>query len=248
MKYYEQLTSKRVFDFSYMIKLTGNKDLASRTIQNYLNKGYIVRIKRDLYAVVSLETNGLIPTKFEIASNITKSSFISNHSAFEFYGYSNQVYNEVFVSTIEQFHDFTFENNNYVCKRVNDTSFVETINGIKVGSLAKTIVDTVDSVKTYDDLEELINVLNMLPLINGEKILSYLKHVNKTILYSKVGLILSFYEDGYNITKEMLEEMKENGLKVARNFTSEKHRLNKYCKEWKLHAYDIDKLTIRDDD
>lgn len=242
MKYYEELADKRVFDFSYMVKLTGNKDTAGQTIQNYLTKGYIKRVKRNLYAVVSLETKGLIPTKFEIACNITKNAFISNHSAFEFYGYSNQVSNEIFVSTIEQFHNFTFDNNTYVCKRVKNTSFVETINGIKVSSLAKAIVETIDSIKTYDDLEELINILNMIPLINGKDIIVYLKHVNKTILYSKVGLILSFYEDGYNITKAMLEEIKKRGLKLARSFTSEKHRLNTYYEEWKLHAYDINKL------
>lgn len=242
MKYYENLANKRVFDFSYMIKLTGNKDLAGQTIQNYLNKGLIKRVKRNLYAVVSLETKGLIPTKFEIACNITKNSFISNYSAFEFYGYGNQVYNEIFISTIDQFHDFVFANNTYRCKRVNDTTFVETINSVRVSSLAKTIVDTIDSVKTFDELEELINILDMIPLINCQDILTYLKHVNKTILYSKVGLLLSFYEDGYNITKDMLDEMKQNGLKIARYFTSEKHRLNKYYETWKLHAYDIKKL------
>ena len=242
MKYYEHLANKRVFDFNYMIELTGNKDLASQTIQNYLNKGLIKRVKRNLYAVMSLETNGLIPTKFEIACKITKSSYIYNYSAFEFHGYSNQVSNQVLVATVAQFHDFVFENTTFVCKRVNDTSFVETINSVKVSSLAKTIVDTIDTIKTYDDLEELINILDMIPVINGKDILTYLMRVNRTILYSKVGLVLSFYEDGYNITKEMLKEMKENGLKIARNFTSEKHRLNTYYEEWKLHVYDIDKL------
>jgi predicted transcriptional regulator of viral defense system len=188
-----------------------------------------------------LKKKGIIPTKFEIACNITKNAYISYHSAFEFYGYTNQVYNEVVVSSPTQFHDFTFEHNTYRSKRVKNTLFVETVNNIKVSSLAKTIVDSIDNVKTYDDLEELINILNMIPLINGNEVLAYLKHVNKTILYSKVGLLLSFYEDDYNIKKEMLNEMKKHGLQIARNFTSEKHRLNVYYKDWKLHAYNISK-------
>lgn len=242
MKYLEDFAHKRIFDFNYVVNLTGNKDLASQTVQNYLVKGYIKRIKRDLYAAVSLETKGIIPTKFEIASNITKNAYISYRSAFEFYGYSNQVYNDLVVSSPNQFHDFVFEHYTYRCKRVKDALFVESVSNVKVSSLVKTIVDSIDTVKTYDDLEELIAVLNMIPLIDGAEILAYLKHVNKTILYSKVGLVLSFYEDGYNVTKVMLQEMKQNGLKLARNFNSEKHRLNVYYKEWKLHAYDIGKL------
>lgn len=242
MKYIEDFAYKRIFDFNYIVKLTGNKDLASNIVQSYLAKGYIKRIKRNLYAAVSFETKGIIPTKFEIASKITKNSFISYHSAFEFYGYTSQVYNEVIVSSPTQFHDFTFEHNTYRSKRVKDTLFVDKINNVKASSLAKTIVDSIDNVKTYDDFEELISALNMIPLLNGKEIIKYLKHVNKTILYSKVGLILSFYEDGYNITEALLEEMKKRGSQIARNFTSEKHRLSIYYPEWKLHAYDIAKI------
>lgn len=246
LKYLEDFALKRIFDFSYVIELTGDKDLASRTIQNYLDKGYIKRVKHNLYVSISLENGGVIPNRFEIASNITKNSFVSHQSAFEFYGFKNQIYNEVLVSSKEQFRNFSFEYKEYVCKRVNDIEFIEIINGVKVSSLAKTIVDSIDEVKTYDDFEELIEVLSMIPLIDGKKILDYLKHVDKKTLYSKTGLVLSFFKDDYNITENQLKEMKESGVKKAEYFTKEKHRLNKYYKEWKIHSYDIFDLRLRE--
>ena len=244
MKYLEEFSIKRVFDFEFVVNLTGNKGLANMTLQNYLEKGYIKRVKKNLYVTISLENSGTIPTKFEIASNITKSSFVSYHSALEFYGYYNQVHHEVVVSSIEQFRPFSFEYNDYTCKRVTDVKFVENINDVKVSSLAKAIVDSIDNVKTYDDLEEFIEILTMIPVINGADILAYLKYVNKKILFSKTGLILSLFKDGYNITNKQLVEMKRFGVSKSSDFTSEKHRLNKYYPKWKLHTYDLSKMKV----
>ncbi len=38
--------------------------------------------------------------------------------------------------------------------------------------------------------------------------------------------------------------MKKNGVNKASYFTSEKHRLNKYYNEWKLHSYDISMIKV----
>ena len=144
--------------------------------------------------------------------------------------------------------DFSFDYNYYHYKYTKSLKFVDDINGVRVSSIEKTIVDCIGDIKSYDDLEELMEVLSMLPMINSEKVLEYLKYLNKAILYSKVGFILSFYEDGYNITKKTLSIMKENGIKKTRDFTKKKHRLNKYYKEWKLHCYDISRLNMEEVD
>jgi predicted transcriptional regulator of viral defense system len=246
MKYLEILSSKRVFDYNYVLSITKTRTLADKTIQNYLKKGYIKRVKKNLYATMSLETKGVIPNKFEIASNITKTSYISHQSAFEFYGFSNQVSNEIRVSSLTKFKDFDFENNMYHYIYTKSDKYVDIIKGVKVSSVCKTIVDTIDSIKSYDDLEELIHNLSVLNLIRGNSILDYLKYVNKKILYNKVGLILFYYVDGVLLTEGHLNQMKNNGLKIIKDFNKEKHRLNKYYKEWRLHCYDLDKLIMED--
>jgi len=105
------------------------------------------------------------------------------------------------------------------------------------------LMNRVDT-KFLTNKEELFEVLSMIPLIDGKKILTYLKYVNKRILFSKTGLLLSFFKDNYNITKDQLMEMKKYGVNKASYFTSEKHRLNKYYNEWKIHSYDISKLKV----
>lgn len=242
MKYLEILSKKRIFNHAFMMEITKSRSLADETIQNYLKKGYIKRVKKNLYVTTSIENGGIIPTKYEIASNITNSSYISYKSALAFYGYYNQVSNEIIVSSLEQFRDFSFEYDYYHYKYTKSVDYVEVINNVRVSSIEKSIVDCISDIKTYDDLEEVIEILSMLPKIDGRKILKYLKYVNKAILYSKVGLLLSFYKDGYYITDDLLNELNERGIKKNRDFTKEKHRLDKYYKEWKLHCYNITKL------
>jgi predicted transcriptional regulator of viral defense system len=248
MKYLEQLSEKRIFNHAFMLSITKSRTLADEIIQNYLKKGYIKRVKKNLYATTSIENGGVIPTKYEIASNITKSSFVSFNSAFAYYGYYNQVSNEITVSSLEQFRDFSFDYTYYHYKYTKNSKYVDEINGVRVSSLEKTIVDCIGDIKSYDDLEELMEVLSMLPMINGKKVFEYLKYVDKAILYSKVGLLLSFHKDDYNITNELLNEMKKHGIKKTRDFTNEKHRLKKYYKEWKLHCYDISRLNVEEID
>lgn len=86
MKYLNELTKYKVFNIKNFATMINDDNLAKMLSQNYLEKGYIKRIKHNLYGVVSLETNECIADKFLIASNITATSFISYHSTFEFYG------------------------------------------------------------------------------------------------------------------------------------------------------------------
>jgi predicted transcriptional regulator of viral defense system len=108
MKYYEKLLGMGIFSFADLIKLTGNKDTANSLTGKYQEKQYIIRIKRNLYTAVNLETKEAVVGKFEIGSNVTDTSYVSHHSAFEYHGVMNQVYYEVYVSSESKFKNFEF--------------------------------------------------------------------------------------------------------------------------------------------
>jgi predicted transcriptional regulator of viral defense system len=52
---HRDIYEKRVFDFSFVVGITNSENLARETLQNYLKKGYIKRVKRNLYVTKSLE-------------------------------------------------------------------------------------------------------------------------------------------------------------------------------------------------
>lgn len=240
MKYLSYLSMKRVFDLSYLVSMTGNKHLASVTVQNYLKKGYIRRIKKNLYCAVSIEHQGVIPSKFEIASQITDVSFVSHRSALEFYGYMHQVYSEVTVSSSKQFHDFDFEFITFIYKRTTSDLFVESIRGVRVTSLSRTIIDLIDRIRTIDDVEDIFQALKIIPALNEVEILEYLKTTKKQVLYNKVGYILGEFKEQLMLSHSFFKTLQECKVMTKRYLTSEKARLRKYQVTWNLYTYDMD--------
>ena len=93
-----------------------------------LNKSKkIKKVRNGLY--VSLDQRGAITsTKFDIACKISKDSCLCYHSALEFYGLQNQVFNELVVGSSTKFNNFEFEGITYIYK--NMKNYTITVNGI----------------------------------------------------------------------------------------------------------------------
>ena len=53
MERYKELIGLRCFTHKDMVQLVGSESAAIWNIKNYLQKGYIERIRRDLYAAIS---------------------------------------------------------------------------------------------------------------------------------------------------------------------------------------------------
>lgn len=236
MKYLNELTKRKVFNYNDLICMLGDNNLAKNTIQNYLEKGYIKRIKHNLYGVVSLETNECIADKFLIASNITKSSFVSHHSAFEFYGYYTQVYNNVNVASVSKFNPFEFEENYYSLIKVASTNFVEEIRGVRVSSVERTIVDCIKDSGKHCELEETLNCINAIPYISTKDILKYLEQINSKMLYKKVGVILSLFKNKLNIPTSFFKKCHEVSDYIKGYFDKNKNA-HIYNSEWKIFIY-----------
>ncbi len=236
MKYLSELTKYKIFDYKDFITIVGDNNLAKNTLQNYLEKGYIKRIKHNLYGVISLETNECMVNKFLIGSNITDTSFISHHSAFEFYGYYNQVYNVVNVSSVSKFNSFEFEGNNFSLIKATSTNFVEEIRGVKVSSIERTIVDSIKDSGKYCDLEETLNCINMITYISIKDVLKYLEQINSKMLYKKVGIILSLFKEKLNIPDYFFDKCHDASDLIKGYFDKNKGS-HVYNSEWKIYIY-----------
>ena len=109
MKHYEKLLELGCFSKNDLEQITGSEAAAKWLCREYQKKGYIERIKRDLYVAISLETRQPIANRYAIASHISNDAAVSYHSAFEFYGYSNQVFYETQVTSESRFRDFEYD-------------------------------------------------------------------------------------------------------------------------------------------
>lgn len=82
----------------------------------------------------------------EIGSNITNSSYISHHSTFSYYGFTNQAFYEIYVSSDTRFNDFVFEGITYrfVQSKLSE-GIVKTMTNplIYITDIERTIVDSI---------------------------------------------------------------------------------------------------------
>ena len=206
MKYYEDFLKLGCFSFEEAVDIVGLEATAKSILQQYTKKGYITKIKRGLYAAVSLLDREPVAGKFVIASKITDTSVVSHHSAFEFYGYANQVSYNMTVTSDRKFNDFDF--NGFHFTRLQPSvscGVVKYASGEAVTDIERTVLDSINDFENDMGFEELIHCISAIPLLNENKLLAYLEEYDKCFLYQKTGFILEHFKSDFDISEDFLK-------------------------------------------
>ncbi len=237
MKYYQKLCKLGIFNLNQAARIINN-DNPVQTLSSYVKSGFVRKIKHNLYICVDLASGNDIVDKDFIASNINNNSFLIAHSAFQFYGFYNQVFNNCQVGSINKFKNFKYDGINYECFLFDTLKQVEIIRGIKVTSIERAIVDSINLIGKVMDLEELLKCLDIIPLVNENKLKEMLLEYNKDILYRKVGYILSYFKNEFNLSSSFfdfcLEHSNQNNRGKISNYELSKLE---YIPKWHLYAY-----------
>lgn len=208
MKIYEKIAKYKTFSLGDVKSITGNESTATSLITRWLKKKYAIRIRKNLYTCIDLTTGDIIANKYQIASAINDEAYVSHHSAFEFYGMANQVYNTVYVSSEKRFNTFEFMGITY--KYINSAFRdgviqVKNVEGICISDIERTFVDSINFVSKVGGIEELINITKTIEDLNTTKLLNYMERYNKKILYQKVGYFLENYYVGQKLDIDFFE-------------------------------------------
>ena len=190
---YSKLLRSHVFSFSEIEAIIGDKKKANNAIYNLKKNGLIVSAKKNLYSAVSLSDKSPVADKFEIASKITPSSFISHHSAFEFYGIANQVFYEIHVSSNSKFNDFYFDGLLYKYIQNKYDFGITEIKHVKVTDMERTVLDSIKDFEKKTGLEEVLQCISLVKFLDEKKMTAYLEKYDNNFLYQKTGFILSHF-------------------------------------------------------
>lgn len=244
MKYFKELSNFYTFSFNDACSVIGGLQATKKYLKEMINSGYINKIRRNLYTFYDFASSEDCANRFQIASNITKESYISYHSAFEFYGFYNQVYNEIQVSSRNKFQPFEYNGYSYKCF-LNDINIqIETIQGTKVTTIERTIVDSINMLGKVMDIEELVKCLDLVHLVNEAKLIEILDAYNKEILYRKTVYILSFYKKEFNLSDSFFDFCLSKGVISNRGTLYGDNKYLTYISKWGLYAYpDLKILT-----
>lgn len=236
MNLYKTLAKLGCFNFQELVNIVGSKNTASWYIQSYLQKGYIKRIKRDLYVVISLENDYAIPNRFQIASHASNDSYISHHSAFEYYGCANQVFYDVYFSTKNRIKSFSYDGLDF-CPIISlgEIGVIETNNGIRITSIERTVIDSIASFNKIAGLEELLRCLLLIPNLDSNNLLESLEMYNRSQLYQKVGYILESFKEDLCLPEDFFNKC-ESKISSSKTYLFEKEDDFVYFERWKLYA------------
>lgn len=235
MKHYEKLLELGCFSIKDLKQITGSEAAAKWICREYQKKGYIAHVKRDLYVAISLETQQPIVSRYVIASHISEDAVVSYHSAFEFYGYSNQVFYETHVTSESRFRDFEYDGVRYRRVAPRITGGITAMNGTRVTTLERTVIDSINLFEKIGGLEELLRCLALIPALDESALMDCLAEYESGFLYQKAGYILSAFAGSLGLSESFFV-MCKSCIPKGKSYLSSEHQDFIWNNEWKLYA------------
>ena len=223
MNLYYELLRYPVFSMKEVNSFYSSERTARTALEKLLQQNMVVKIRNGLYSCISGENGGTVANRFQIAAAISPTSYVSHHTAFEYYGVSDQVFYDVYVSSKTRFHDFFFDGYTYHYVKSQIDAGVTTpeySNGIKITDKERTIVDSIKDINKISGLEEVIECVTSMVNINEDRLSKYLEAYNNTFLYQKTGFILSEYQSEMSVSDDLINECKREVGGVKRYLTN----------------------------
>lgn len=197
----------------------------------------IMKVRKDLY--VCLDISGYaLPNKFEIATKVAEDAFVCYHSALEYYGVANQVFNVVTVGSNKRFNSFDFDDIEYVRKPAKH--FVQVMNivtaGVRITSLERTIIDCINDMDEAGGIEEILNALDQIRVLDEGKLLETLDAYNSVFLFQKTGYILEQFKDKLYLSDAFFEKCKSRLTNQVKYVLQDEYNDISFNSKWKLMA------------
>ena len=182
-----------LFSYEDIKEMYPNRDSFNSFLRRALKAGNIKQIKKGLYASVDPTTGMIYASKFQIACRLFDDAYFSYHEALEYYGLATQAFVSHFTYLTHVYvDDVDFEDNVYTSKKSTcDLEIIDRIDqdGVRVVSLERAIVDSIDNPNYAGGLEEIENALDACRDLNIEKVIKMLEYYDKAYLYQKVGYL-----------------------------------------------------------
>lgn len=236
MNLYYELLQYPVFSMREVNALYSSERTARVALEKLLKENMVLKIRNGLYTCVSGENGGPVANRYQVASAITPSSYVSHHTAFEYYGSVDQVFYEVYVGSETRFHDFEFDGYtyHYVKGQMKDGIVSpEFGGGVRVTDKERTIIDSIKDMNLIAGLEEVLSCVISVANIDEEKMSDYMVQYDSAFLYQKIGFIFSEYQSELGISDAFINLCKDK-IGNSKRYLTNGISSPTYSSEWKL--------------
>ncbi len=223
MNLYYELLQYPVFSMKEVSSFYESEKSARKALSKLVKDNMVAKIRNGLYTCVSGESGGPVADRFQIGSAITPTSYISHHTAFEYFGIYDQIYYDVYVSSETRFHDFEFDGYTYHCIKSISNSGVtnpQFSGGIRVTDKERTIIDAVKDINKISGLEEVVECIASVRILNEEKLVEYMKKIGSPFLYQKMGFLAELLKDEWKLSDKFIDLCKKKKGKAKRYITT----------------------------
>ena len=236
MNLYFKLLNIPIFSVSDVNKYYNNIGSARSAVRRLLKAEMIKKIRNDMYTCVDGENGGIVANRFQIASSINDGSYISHHTAMEYYGITDQVFYDVYVASSKRFTDFEFEGYRYHFINPSIELGIEKqeySGGVVVTDKERTALDCIKDMDKISGIEEVISNVDSIGRLNENKLLKYLEEYENQFLYQKSGYLLEKGFDKHGLSDAFFETCREKIGKSKRYLTKDKTK-GVYESKWQL--------------
>ena len=236
MDIYFEMAKHPVFTIEDVNLFYDNMNSARSAVKRMLATSKVQKIRNNLYTCISAENGSPVANRFQIASAISKTSYVSHHSAMEYYGVSDQVFYDVYVSSETKFRNFDFDGYTYHFVKANLDEGIETpafSGGIRITDRERTLTDCIKDMDRIGGIEETVAIIDCLHNASENKILYYLSLYKNQFLYQKCGFLLWHCRDALGLTDHFFSVCREHIGKSKRYLTADMTK-GVYIGEWNL--------------
>ena len=236
MNLYFELLKTPVFTMEDVNKYYENMDSARSAIKRLMKAGMVAKIRNNMYTCISGETGAPIANRFQIASKITPTSYVSHHTAMEYYGITDQVYYDVYVASETSFREFEFDGYTYHYVVSKDLEGVETpalSGGIRITNIERTLVDSIKDMDKIAGIEEVLHDIGSLKRMQEKRVLKYLDLLSNQFLYQKIGFLLSEHKEQMGLSEKFFDTCR-NRIGKSKRYLTKDMAVGRYVDEWKL--------------
>lgn len=233
---YFELLKKPVFRINDVNQYYDNIHSARSAVGRLIQEGLVMKIRNNMYTCINGETGSPVANRYQIASNITPTSYISYHTAMEYYGMADQVFYDIYVSSETSFRDFEFDGYSYHCVLSKSRDGVVTpafSGGIFITDMERTLVDSIKEMDKISGMEEVIQNISGMRHLQEKRLLEYLDLFQNQFLYQKTGYLLQNLSEQLDLSESFFYICKNKIGKSKRYLTSD-IKTGIYDDEWKL--------------
>lgn len=236
MNLYFELLKKPVFCMEDVNVFYGNIESARSAIKRMMKEGMVAKIRNNMYTCISGETSAPVANRFQIASKITPTSYVSHHTALEYYGITDQIYYDVYVSSETSFRDFTFDGYTYryvASKTMEGVEKPALSGGVAVTNIERTVIDCIKDMDKISGIEEVAINIECVGSMREKRLLKYLELFQNQFLYQKTGYLLSEHQEKTGLSDEFFDTCKEK-IGMSKRYLTREQEHGQYNAEWKL--------------